>query len=985
MSDFYKRKLYALLQDPTNWAVFFQGLDDSWKSDMVTLISDIASSSDRVNLEGRGHAAGQNNTIVKHPISGQSQEIDPSVPGLQTAIHDILAETDPEKVFWWFWRFYPEIIAKTNPHALLKPAHQIIPDCPEYSYRATVSAITGALFPPEWRSGDDRKHPYLLLFTFSPVQEFIQASRKFLDLWAGSYMLHYLSGKVCWHIAETYGPDAVITPSLWSQEIIDALIVRKFSDHVPFQNGFSNYSNGTPVDRFNSGTSTSLSTAGFPNVITALVPGKKAAKKLGQELGKRLREEWGAIAEKVREHVKSEVMKWAQESENTNNFLKKWYADSSDEVREQIEFELNKLRQGGCWEWNKLWSAQIENTWQSYWTAVPLGHPEQNLKIEKIDSRFPQEWKDNTEKIAPSRSDRPTPTEAEEHAYKTLNVGTWWGNVQARTGQLIQSVKNTRTWQIAVAPGERSTLSGQFTALHPFLHYDKFREGAGMPARSMGIFWRVMADVYPGLFNGSEKLNALELTKRMAWQYGGVAASLGIQNPDTSEEDEDYESWMRFPNLSSIASARFACENRQKVKEYWEILRKLIEKQGNFDSEQKKRFRAKTRRPFQIPKTDRSEGTKGKDYNGVMFSSKWLAEDMGLQGQQVNTLRTLVDKAHQNCGFGDGSPADWWAIVLADGDGMGKYVSGSKLKQYKHYIIHEQVSESSQSSEEWEKLLALLATRKRMGPATHVGLNRALLDFSNRLVPYLTEKRFCGKVVYSGGDDVMAVLPLGDLPEFLRSLRTAWSGSEDPAGEFRSQGGYWYPTQNLKGLQKDRPYFTMGEGATISMGIVIAYKSVSLPTVLENLWVAEKERAKKIPGKDGLCFRVIYGGGNIMEALMKGVLLEPWWNFMQAVTQKKIDLSPLLYRLAEELPRHGDVTENLFLFRQAAMVILDRSETGQNLDPATREALLIWLEEWDRWAWGNRENLGCNAEDLGKLLRFSAFWTDKMVQQHKWR
>ncbi|MBO1346044.1 MAG: type III-B CRISPR-associated protein Cas10/Cmr2 [Hormoscilla sp. GUM202] len=1015
MSDFYKRKLYALLRSG-NFSGQLQCLPESdhlsawwsaWESasdsSRLHLSEAIASSSDRVNLEGRGHAAGQNHTIIKHPISGQSQEIDPSVPGLQTAIHDILTETDPEKVFWWFWRFYPEIIAHNNSHALLKPAHHIIPDCPEYSYRATVSAITGALFPKEWRSGDNREHPYLLLFTFSPVQEFIQASRKFLDFWAGSYMLHYLGAKICWHIAETYGPDAVITPSLWSQEIIDALIVRKFSDHVPFQNAFSNYSNGTPVDRFNSGTSTSLSTAGFPNVITALVPGQKAAESLGQDLGKGLRKEWQSIAQEVRKHVKSKVMAWAQEQKNTDNFLKKWYNESSDDVREQIEIELKKLRQGGCWEWNQLWSAQIENTWQSYWTAVPLGNPDQALQI---DSPFPQAWKENTEKIAPSRSDRPTPTEAEEHAYNTLNVGTWWGNVQARTGQLIQSVKNTRTWQIAVAPGERSTLSGQFTALHPFLNYDKFREGAGMPARSMAIFWRVMADVYPGLFNGSEKLNALELTKRMAWQYGGVAPSLGIEvkkeaASDALLDEEDrraigdskvqitpdlyYERLIRFPNLSSIAAAKFAGENLDLVRNYWRNLAKLIRDQL---PAYKKAFGSRTRgRPFQITKTDsiiNPTGDNGKDYNGVMFSSKWLAEDMGLEGQEVNILRSLVEQAHKNSGFGDGESADWWAIVLADGDGMGKYVSGSKLKQYKDYIIAEQVSEESRNAEGWNELLA---TRKRMGPATHVGLNRALLDFSNRLVPYLTEKRFCGKVVYSGGDDVMAVLPLGDLPEFLRSLRAAWSGSKDPAGEFRSQGGYWYPKEDLEGLQKDRPYFTMGEGATISMGIVIAYKSVPLPTVLENLWVAEKERAKKIPGKDGLCFRVIYGGGNVLEALMKGVLLEHWWNFMQAVTdpEKQLDLSPLLYRLGEDLPRHGDVTENLLLFRQAAMVILDRSETGQNLDPATREALLIWLEEWDRWAWGNRENLGCNAEDLGKLLRFSAFWTDKMVQQHKWR
>lgn len=106
-----------------------------------------------------------------------------------------------------------------------------------------------------------------------------------------------------------------------------------------------------------------------------------------------------------------------------------------------------------------------------------------------------------------------------------------------------------------------------------------------------------------------------------------------------------------------------------------------------------------------------------------------------------------------------------------------------------------------------------------MGPATHVGLNRALLDFSNRLVPYLTEKRFCGKVIYSGGDDVMAVLPLEDLPEYLLSLRAAWCSGKDPFDEFESEGGYWTPKSNLHGIS-NRSHFTMGTGATMSMGIV---------------------------------------------------------------------------------------------------------------------------------------------------------------------
>ncbi|MHC5729582.1 MAG: type III-B CRISPR-associated protein Cas10/Cmr2, partial [Nostoc sp.] len=220
-------------------------------------------------------------------------------------IRQIVRETDDvEKVFWWFWRFYPEILASKKPDAFLIPSHRILPDSPLHSYKSTVSALVGAMFPSD-RDSEKPEHPYLLLFTFSPVQEFIKSSRKFLDFWAGSYLLHYLSAKLCWYIAKTYGPDAVITPSLWSQEIIDALIVKEYPD---MKAEFEHTSNGAdPVSRFDNSQSTSLSTAGFPNVITALVPGKKAAEALGKELSAQLTKEWEAIAHPIRSNIKTKV------------------------------------------------------------------------------------------------------------------------------------------------------------------------------------------------------------------------------------------------------------------------------------------------------------------------------------------------------------------------------------------------------------------------------------------------------------------------------------------------------------------------------------------------------------------------------------------------------------------------------------------------------------------------------------------------------
>lgn len=796
-----------------------------WWEQNGNLVLNIASSSDRVNLKNKGYFPQQNSTIlVKHPISGQQQNISITAGNLDELID--LNSLDETQLFWWLWRFLPELRAKQHPDSLLTPAHPVLPDCPLHSYASTVSALTGAIYPQSWQEGDKPSHPYLFLFTFSPVQEFIKASRKFVDFWSGSYLLHYLGVKLCWHIAEKYGADSVITPSLWGQEIIDALMIQEFDQNgkTIFKDSFNEYLGSNPVDNFKDKLSSSLSTAGFPNVITALLPNKQDAEKLGSDLKLHLKNIWGEIALKVREDIKQQVIDYLDN--NLDSFcdkIKKDFDPKIDSSDNAYYKELEQLKQGGCWEWNQLWEAQINHTWETYFTAIPLGNPEQPLTIDNIN----QTWKEAQEAIANPRQNPAIPTEFEEVIYDEFNVGTWWGAIQARLGQSIQAVKNTRSWQIPTAPGERSTLSGQYSALHPRLNYkDRFKEGGGIRESSMRLFWRVMAEVYSGLFNGSEKLNAIELTKRMAWNIGGVAESLGVNIIDKEvDENEtiDYEKLIRFPNLSAIASAKFLYEDSLKnlgiTRKYWNTLQKLIKKEL---PTKHNLFCAVTRkRANQIIKVDQEinpSNDNGRNFNGVMFSSKRLADDLNCNKEETNLLRSLVEEAHKEVGFADASPADWWVIVLGDGDSMGKYVSGRKLKPYQEYLNQELIDDGIKTNQDYQNFFNDKRTKKRMGPATHVGLNRALLDFSNRIVPYLTQQRFCGKVVYSGGDDVMAVLPLTDLPEYLLSLRSAWSGTNDPFGEFsthnpdsndNSHSGYWHPITELEGLQK-RPYFTMG-------------------------------------------------------------------------------------------------------------------------------------------------------------------------------
>ena len=573
--DRYHKKLYALLRSSDKTAHLIPELIclsphltdlNSWWQTQI--FSNIASDADRINLEKLTH--NQPSTTVCHPISGQVQSISADRPQLTRVFiaetlgaeltNDLFSQTDAKTVFWWFWRFAPTLAAAQHSEALLHPQHLTLPDCSVHSYQSTVSAIAGATLT-ESETDTDSAAPYLLIFSFSPVQEFIKSSRKFLDFWAGSYLLHYLSASLCWHIANGfdehgdnkaipgYGPDSIVVPSLWSQEIVDALLLQDADKQSLFQRTFEQVGDRTtPVQRFKDKLSNSLSTAGFPNTITVLVPGQDAAEELGNRLSIELTRLWCEIGKTVREDIRTQVLNYLEKASDRDraDLLSEVFPGvdpqdlsaymggyEKDGVHKKGDFE--KLGIESLWEWRPLWEAQLGNAWEPYWSAVPLGHPQTSPTIKATDDDF-EAWVLKQQQVAHSATEIPSKEERalyQQIEQGELNAGTWWGSLQRRLQICLQATKSTRTWNIPAAPGDRSTVSGRFSALHPWLNYKPaFREGGGLPEGSLRLFWAVMAKAYPGLFNGVERLNAIEVTKRMAWSYGGVAESLGIQQGD---------------------------------------------------------------------------------------------------------------------------------------------------------------------------------------------------------------------------------------------------------------------------------------------------------------------------------------------------------------------------------------------------------------------------------------------------------------------
>ena len=120
------------------------------------------------------------------------------------------------------------------------------------------------------------------------------------------------------------------------------------------------------------------------------------------------------------------------------------------------------------------------------------------------------------------------------------------------------------------------------------------------------------------------------------------------------------------------------------------------------------------------------------------------------------------------------------------------------------------------------------------------------------MVRHVVENEYLGRLIYAGGDDVFAMLPVADLLPAIHRLRCAYSG-HDP----RHEGGVpgrGLALQNGFAMLNGRLMRMMGTRATASCGAVIAHHQAPLSFVRRELDAAEK-RAKNEGGRDAFRLR----------------------------------------------------------------------------------------------------------------------------------
>lgn len=272
-----------------------------------------------------------------------------------------------------------------------------------------------------------------------------------------------------------------------------------------------------------------------------------------------------------------------------------------------------------------------------------------------------------------------------------------------------------------------------------------------------------------------------------------------------------------------------------------------------------------------------------KDEGALLYESRltdWIPT-----GKDQNAIREELNEIWKASELGESRPSPYYALLRADGDNMGKVIDG-------------QTDEGQ-----------------------HRKLSEALSKFAGE-VKDIVNNQHQGLLIYSGGDDVLAYLP----------VNKALSCADALEKKFRNELGNFFAAD-----KKTSP--------TLSVGIVIAHHLDPLSDVLKLAKEAEATAKKDVAGKNGLAVTLSKRSGIDRTIAGKFSALHERLTELKKLFDSKLISGGTAYELQElhralsgtSIPPEGIVQE--------ALRILERKKesSGNKLSDDTKAKLTIWI------------------------------------------
>ncbi len=227
----------------------------------------------------------------------------------------------------------------------------------------------------------------------------------------------------------------------------------------------------------------------------------------------------------------------------------------------------------------------------------------------------------------------------------------------------------------------------------------------------------------------------------------------------------------------------------------------------------------------------------------------------------------------------------YFAVLAFDGDEIGKWLAGDKCPPFRTQLAdYEDGSGNPQGALEYftrdsdpdgggtlkDRFRNLLETRRPVSPSYHLQFSEALSNFALRCARPIVES-FLGRLIYAGGDDVVALLPADTALDCAQVLRRAFQGGEVVTGGgavlFSSPSPGFLSSENRKddhGKGMPIPFLVPGPAADCSVGIAIAHFKSPLQDVVREAQRAGK-RAKDELDRSAVAVTLLKRSGETVE------------------------------------------------------------------------------------------------------------------------
>ena len=734
------------------------------------------------------------------------------------------------------------------------PADTRMPDHPLWHHLGLVSAIGSCL------TADPQQKINLVVFSITPVQDFIAKARKLRDYWTGSVLLSYLSFRGIAYIMEEMGPDHIIYPSLHNQPLVDSLL------HQRFRLGDFLKEIDTDLNKL---IENAQGIAAFPNKFVFLCA-ESAVHDTCEKLSQTIQHTWETIAETVKRYVSNTV--------TNNNTPPKDYNSES---------------------FAKLWNTQIEDFWKYAWASA---------KVAELSD------KDTLESLLSGK------TVATE--YDVLN--DFSSGFQTKTARLYASSHALVQSMLAAGKmkpekvrrpqhGEKCPLCGEREVLHGFAYSGI--ASAKEYSTAVRLFWDTIRNhANPNSASAPtasytqigehERLCAVCTVKRL------LPFVLKAQKPSSDSELfplwEIFKDAERFPSTTEIAAGRF-CRKLERF-----IHSEAQQASDTTNANNGKQSNREVLSQDLITYLHNADLLPHDIDELSTHEQKFVYDATGLDEQRLKNVQQLLRQASTK-GISFTDTDKYYAVLLMDGDKMGDLINGATIEACWKDVLHSDLMQKIVSGQVQSDVLKRhLDERRIMNPALHAMISDSLNNFARFGVQPAMDPRKQERLIYAGGDDVCAVLPLDSAVQVAYRIQRAYRVSFSKV----TQNGAQEITQAQPDMKKIGLHLGHGAaGISLSGAIVIAHHKQPLREVIKAAHLLLDGVAKEKMGRNALAIRLSKRSGGDRDFAFKwdapnpfadGTIGEPsvyaaFLALRRAVTEKKISAS-LLYKLQDLTP-----------------------------------------------------------------------------------